>query len=142
MRAKGCVRGARDCEVEGLFTSLHRSLFQRVRRAWARSRQWNCSRVSARKKGLTAGSRCRGSMPDRPNDFLVCVTETNSRAQIDALVEGLSIQYRSYSDLFMIYERSQKSPVTSVQTSSSSSSARKPDESGIDCLLSTSMKSS
>ncbi|MDQ3472240.1 MAG: glycine dehydrogenase, partial [Acidobacteriota bacterium] len=26
---------------------------------------------------------------DRPNDFLVCVTETNSRQQIDALVEGL-----------------------------------------------------
>jgi hypothetical protein len=29
-------------------------------------------------------------MSDRPNDFLVCVTETNSRAQIDALVEGLA----------------------------------------------------
>ena len=27
---------------------------------------------------------------DRPNDFLVCVTEINSRAEIDALVEGLS----------------------------------------------------
>src|SRR5687767_8665924 len=26
---------------------------------------------------------------DRPNDFLVCVTETNSREQIDALVEAL-----------------------------------------------------
>ena len=29
-------------------------------------------------------------MPDRPNDFLVCVTEVNSREQIDALVEGLA----------------------------------------------------
>src|SRR5882672_1127721 len=27
---------------------------------------------------------------DRPNDFLVCVTETNTRAQIDALVAGLA----------------------------------------------------
>jgi glycine dehydrogenase subunit 1 len=27
---------------------------------------------------------------DRPNDFLVCVTELNSRAEIDALVAGLS----------------------------------------------------
>jgi glycine dehydrogenase subunit 1 len=27
---------------------------------------------------------------DRPNDFLVCVTEINSRAEIDALVEGLA----------------------------------------------------
>ncbi len=25
-----------------------------------------------------------------PNDFLVCVTEINSRAEIDALVEGLA----------------------------------------------------
>lgn len=29
-------------------------------------------------------------MPDRPNDFLVCVTEVNSREQIDALIEGLA----------------------------------------------------
>jgi hypothetical protein len=29
-------------------------------------------------------------MSDRPNDFLVCVTETNSREQIDALVAGLA----------------------------------------------------
>ena len=28
-------------------------------------------------------------MSDRPNDFLVCVTEVNSREQIEALVEGL-----------------------------------------------------
>ena len=28
--------------------------------------------------------------PDQPNEFLVCVTELNSRAQIDALVEGLA----------------------------------------------------
>ena len=27
--------------------------------------------------------------PGRPNEFLVCVTETNSRAQIDALVDAL-----------------------------------------------------
>ena len=26
---------------------------------------------------------------DNPNDFLVCVTETNTKAQIDSLVEGL-----------------------------------------------------
>ena len=28
---------------------------------------------------------------NRPNDFLVCVTEINSRAQIDALVDGLAL---------------------------------------------------
>jgi glycine dehydrogenase subunit 1 len=27
---------------------------------------------------------------DRPNEFLVCVTETNTKAQIDNLVESLS----------------------------------------------------
>jgi glycine cleavage system pyridoxal-binding protein P len=28
-------------------------------------------------------------IPDRPNDFLVCVTEVNSREQIDALIRAL-----------------------------------------------------
>jgi glycine dehydrogenase subunit 1 len=40
--------------------------------------------------------RIEGGIPlwqffsDRPNDFLVCVTEINSREEIDALVAGLS----------------------------------------------------
>jgi len=33
--------------------------------------------------------------PERANDFLVCVTELNSRSEIDALVEGLAVQARS-----------------------------------------------
>ncbi len=37
-----------------------------------------------------AASRFRVSCPERPNDFLVCVTEINTREQIDALVEGLA----------------------------------------------------
>ena len=41
-------------------------------------------------KGIDGGIALSRFMPDRPNDFLVCVTETNSRAQIDALVEGLA----------------------------------------------------
>ena len=40
-------------------------------------------------KGIDGGIALSRFMPDRPNDFLVCVTETNSRAQIDALVDGL-----------------------------------------------------
>ena len=46
--------------------------------------------------GLGKAKRIEGGIPlwqffsDRPNDFLVCVTEINSRAEIDALVEGLS----------------------------------------------------
>ena len=42
-----------------------------------------------KEKGIDGGIAMSRFMPDRPNDFLVCVTETNSRAQIDALVEGL-----------------------------------------------------
>jgi len=43
-----------------------------------------------KEKGIEGGIALSRLMPDRPNDFLVCVTETNSREQIDALVEGLA----------------------------------------------------
>ena len=39
---------------------------------------------------ITGGLPLSRYFPDRPNEFLVCVTEMNSGAQIDALVEGLS----------------------------------------------------
>ena len=42
-----------------------------------------------KEKGIDGGIALSRFIPDRPNDFLVCVTETNSREQIDALVEGL-----------------------------------------------------
>ncbi len=42
-----------------------------------------------KEKGIDGGIALSRFMPDRPNDFLVCVTETNGRAQIDALVDGL-----------------------------------------------------
>jgi len=38
---------------------------------------------------VTGGLALSRYYPERPNDFLVCVTETNKRADIDALVEGL-----------------------------------------------------
>ncbi len=38
---------------------------------------------------VTGGLALSRYTPERPNDFLVCVTETNKRADIDALVEGL-----------------------------------------------------
>ena len=44
-----------------------------------------------KEKAIDGGLALSRFMPDRPNDFLVCVTEVNSRAQIDALVEGLSL---------------------------------------------------
>ena len=40
--------------------------------------------------GIIGGLALSKYYPENPNDFLVCVTETNSRAQIDALVKGLS----------------------------------------------------
>lgn len=44
----------------------------------------------AKDKEINGGLALRRYFPERPNDFLVCVTEMNSRAQIDALVAGLA----------------------------------------------------
>ena len=43
----------------------------------------------AREKGIDGGIALSRFDANRPNDFLVCVTETNTRDQIDALVQGL-----------------------------------------------------
>ncbi len=43
----------------------------------------------AESHNVTGGLALSRYFPDRPNDILVCVTETNKRADIDALVEGL-----------------------------------------------------
>ena len=40
-------------------------------------------------KGIVGGLALSKYYSDNPNDILVCVTETNSKAQIDELVEGL-----------------------------------------------------
>ena len=44
----------------------------------------------ASERNITGGLALSRYDPERPNDFLVCVTEINSRAEIDALVEGLA----------------------------------------------------
>ena len=43
----------------------------------------------ATERNITGGLALSRYYPERENDFLVCVTETNSRAEIDALVRGL-----------------------------------------------------
>ncbi len=43
----------------------------------------------AGEQAINGGLALSRYFADRPNDFLVCVTEINSREQIDALVEGL-----------------------------------------------------
>ena len=43
----------------------------------------------ATEKEIDGGIAISRFDPSRPNDFLVCVTETNTREQIDALVNGL-----------------------------------------------------
>jgi glycine dehydrogenase subunit 1 len=43
----------------------------------------------ARDKGIDGGIALARFYSNQPNDFLVCVTETNTRTQIDALVAGL-----------------------------------------------------
>ncbi len=47
------------------------------------------ARLASEKK-ITGGLPLSRYFDDRPNEFLVCVTETNSRAEIDALVDGLA----------------------------------------------------
>ena len=43
----------------------------------------------ASERNITGGLALSRYYNDRPNEFLICVTEINSRAEIDALVEGL-----------------------------------------------------
>ena len=43
----------------------------------------------ASEKSITGGLALSRYYSEMPNDFLVCVTETNSRKEIDALIEGL-----------------------------------------------------
>ena len=43
----------------------------------------------ANEKGIDGGIAFSRFDPNRPNDFLVCVTETNTREQIDALIAAL-----------------------------------------------------
>ena len=43
----------------------------------------------AAERGINGGLPLSRYFPDRPNDFLVCVTEINTRAEIDALLDGL-----------------------------------------------------
>ena len=45
----------------------------------------------ANERNINGGLALSRYFENRPNDFLVCVTEINSRAQIDALVEGLAL---------------------------------------------------
>jgi glycine dehydrogenase subunit 1 len=44
----------------------------------------------ASEHNLTGGLALSRYFPERPNDILVCVTETNARAEIDALAKGLA----------------------------------------------------
>ncbi len=43
----------------------------------------------AEEHNITGGLALSRYFPERPNDFLVCATETNRRSEIDALVNGL-----------------------------------------------------
>ena len=43
----------------------------------------------AKEHSITGGLALSRYFADSPNDFLVCVTETNPRSEIDALVTGL-----------------------------------------------------
>ena len=50
----------------------------------------------AAEHNITGGLALSRYFPDRANDLLVCVTELNTRAEIDALVEGLKVQSSTF----------------------------------------------
>ncbi len=76
--------------IERLLASLLRPVVSTNSSCVVRLKRWSCFRVLGKKKQIDGGIALSRFMPDRPNDFLVCVTEINSREQIDALVEGSS----------------------------------------------------
>jgi glycine dehydrogenase subunit 1 len=77
-------------ELEGFVIPFTGPRFNEfVVRAPVEAKQLLSRLASARK--ITGGLALSRYYPDRPNDFLVCVTEMNSRADIDALVDGLRV---------------------------------------------------
>jgi glycine dehydrogenase subunit 1 len=85
---KAAYTACRINEIEGFSTPFDAPRFNEfVVRAPVRAREL-LSRLAA-EKSITGGLALSRYYADRPQDFLVCVTETNSRAEIDALVDGL-----------------------------------------------------
>jgi glycine dehydrogenase subunit 1 len=90
---KAAYAAKRISELEGFSIRYTGPRFNEfVVRAPANAKQLLARLASER--NITGGLPLSRYYPDRPNEFLVCVTEINSRAQIDALVEGLASQGR------------------------------------------------
>jgi glycine dehydrogenase subunit 1 len=90
---KAAYAAKRISELEGFSIPYTGPRFNEfVVRAPANAKQLLARLASER--NITGGLPLSRYYPDRPNEFLVCVTEINSRAQIDALVEGLASQGR------------------------------------------------
>ncbi len=86
---KDCVRCETNRRAGRLFDSLHRRRASMSLSCALLCLRRNCFRVWQSDTNITGGLALSRYFSDRPNDFLVCVTEMNSRAEIDALVEGL-----------------------------------------------------
>jgi glycine dehydrogenase subunit 1 len=91
---KAAYAARRISEIEGFSLPFSAPRFNEfVVRAPANAEELLSRLVSA--KNITGGLALSRYYPERVTDFLVCVTETNSRAEIDALVEGLNSQVQS-----------------------------------------------
>ncbi len=87
---KAAYTAQRISELEGFslpFTAPRFNEF--VMRAPIQAREL-LSRL-AKEHNINGGLALSRYFSDRPNDVLVCVTETNSRAEIDALVDSLAV---------------------------------------------------
>jgi glycine dehydrogenase subunit 1 len=86
---KTAYAAQRIAELDGFSIPFTGSRFNEfVVRAPVAAKELLARLASAR--NITGGLPLSRYYPDRPNEFLVCVTEMNSRAQIDALVAGLA----------------------------------------------------
>ncbi|MFN2517222.1 MAG: aminomethyl-transferring glycine dehydrogenase subunit GcvPA [Pyrinomonadaceae bacterium] len=86
---KTAYAAKRISEIDGFSISYSGPRFNEFVVRASKSAKELLSRLAS-KKSITGGLALSRYFPDRPNEFLVCVTEMNSRGEIDALVDGLA----------------------------------------------------
>ncbi len=87
--AQKCAYTAKEItKIEGFSLPFSAPRFNEFVARAPKSAEEILSKLSE-EKGIIGGLSLSGYYAENPNDFLVCVTETNTKEQIDNLVEGL-----------------------------------------------------
>src|SRR6185436_6057505 len=85
---KAAYAAKRIAEIEGFELPFSAPKFNEFVVRAPRAASELLSKLSS-EKGIIGGLALSRYYADNPNDFLVCVTETNTKAQIDELVAAL-----------------------------------------------------